>query len=173
MKTCKLVLAFILLIIGVVSHSFAQESELLDAIPTTKEEFIQSEKKVLATINWLENTPLDQDEKKHQEQYAFLTAWITNSPTVTIELNANVLTFSKKNSQLIMFFMAGWTKYSLENNYSKDIPQGSLAGLRSAIKIYKKGVGFKKDKEMEKLVEIEEKGELEKWVTEQLAKKSK
>jgi hypothetical protein len=120
MKTCKLVLSLFLLIIGAVSHSFAQESDLLDALPTTKEEFIQSEKKVLATINWLENTPLDQDEKKHQEQYAFLTAWITNSPTVTIELNANVLTF----------------------------------------------------KEMEKLVQIEEKGELEKWVNEQLAKKS-
>lgn len=67
--------------------------------------------------------------------------------------------------------MAGWTKYSLENNYSQDIPKGSIAGLRSAINVYKKGVGLKKDKEMEKLVQLEEKGELEKWVNEQLAKK--
>jgi hypothetical protein len=170
MKVVKHVLALILFV-GAYSISFAQDAELLDALPGTKEEFISSEKKVLATINWLENTPLDQDKKKHKEQYALLTAWITNSPTVTIELNANVLTFSKKNSELIMFFMAGWTKYSLENNYSKDIPKGSIAGLHSAINIYKKGVGLKKDKEMEKLVQLEEKGELEKWVDDQLARK--
>ena len=128
-------------------------------------------KKVLGTINWLENTPLDQDEKKHQTQYALLTAWITNSPSVTLEINANVLTFTKKNDVLIMFFMAGWTKYALENNYSKDNTKGSLAGIRSAMNIYKKGVGVKKDKEMEKLVQLEDKGELEKWVSDQLAKK--
>jgi hypothetical protein len=48
--------------------------------------------------------------------------------------------------------------------------QGNLAGLRSAIKVFKTGA-LKKDKFMQKLVDIEAKGELEKWVTEQLAKK--
>ncbi len=166
----KHVFAF-LLCIGVYSNSIAQDAELLDALPSTKEEFIASEKKVLSTINWLENTPLDQDKQKHQVQYALLTGWITNSPTVTLEINAKVLTFTKKNDVLIMFFMAGWTKYALENNYSKDNAKGSLAGIRSAMSIYKKGVGVKKDREMEKLVLLEDKGELEKWVIDQLAKK--
>jgi hypothetical protein len=170
MKTFKHVLTFLLLI-GAFINSFAQDQELLDELPKTKEEFVQSEKKVLATINWLENTPLDQDANKHQQQYALLTGWITNSPTVTLTINANVLTFSKKNSQLIMFFMAGWTKYALENNYSNDVEKGSIAGVRSAIKVYKKGVGLKKDKAMDQLVQLEEKGELEKWIKEQLAKK--
>jgi hypothetical protein len=170
MKTLKSILT-LLLLLGAYSTSFAQDTELLDELPKTKEEFVQSEKKVLATINWLENTPLDEDAKRHQQQYALLTGWITNSPTVTITLNASIVNFTKKNSELIMFFMAGWTKYSLENSYSKDETKGNIAGVRCAINVYKKGVGLKKDKAMEKLVQLEDKGELEKWVADQLAKK--
>ncbi|MEK6152596.1 hypothetical protein WIW50_05025 [Flavobacteriaceae bacterium 3-367] len=151
------------------AYSSAQESQLLSEVPVTKEQFIASEKKVLGTIEWLENTPINEEKEKHKAQYALLVAWLTNSPTVTLELNANVLTFTNKNSELLVFFMAGWTKYALENNYSKDVFQGSLAGIRSAIKIYQTG-GLRKDKKMQKLVELEEQGGLEQWVSEQLSK---
>jgi hypothetical protein len=147
----------------------AQQSQLLSNIPETKEQFISSEKNVLATIDWMENTPIDQEKDKHKEQYALLLGWLTNTPTITLEINANILIFTKKNSELLMFFMAGWTKYSLENNYSNDVLQGNLAGIRSAINIYNEG-GLKKDKKMQKLVELDEKGELEKWVSEELKK---
>jgi len=170
MKTIKTILT-LFLCLTIYSTSFGQNEELLETLPTTKEEFITSEKRVLATINWLENTPLDQDVDKHKAQYALLIAWLTNSPTVTIEVNSKILTFTKKNSDLLIFFMAGWTKFCLENSYSKDLIKGNLAGVRSAINIYKKGIGLKKDKEMQKLVELEDKGELEQWITDQLSKK--
>ena len=67
--------------------------------------------------------------------------------------------------------MGGWTKYCLENNYSTDKVKSNLAGVKSAIKVYKKGTSMKKDKAMEKIIELDDKGELEKWVTEQLAQK--
>ncbi len=65
--------------------------------------------------------------------------------------------------------MAGWTKYSLENNYSNDVLQGNIAGIRSAINIYSKG-GLKKDKKMDRLIKLDENDELDKWVSEQLSK---
>jgi len=170
MKTIKRVLV-LFLFTALYSTSFAQDSELLDSLPTTKEGFIKSEKQVLGTINWLETTPLDQEDKKHRQQYAYMTAWLINSPTVSIMVNSNVLGFTKKNNDLNMFFLAGWTKYQLENNYSRDELQGNLAGLRCAIRMYKKGAGVKNDKVMENLVQLEDKGELEKWTKEQLAKK--
>ena len=170
MKTLKRALT-VLLLIGACSNAFSQDSELLESLPKGKKQYIKSEKSVLATINWLENTPLDQDAEKHKQQYALLTGWIMNSPTVDITLDEKIVTFTKENSELLTFFMAGYTKYALENNHSKDEVKGSIAGVRSAIKVYKKGAGLKKDKAMEKLVQLEEKGELEKWVTEQLAKK--
>lgn len=144
--------------------------ELLDALPTTKEEFAASEKKVLATINWLEVTPFDKEEDKRLQQKAFLVRWITNSPTVTLEINADVLTFTKKNPDLMITFMGGWTRYCLQNNYSTDMTQGSLAGIKSAIKIYK-SLSLKKDKEMDKLIELDDKGELKNWVKSKLSKK--
>ena len=49
MRTLKNVLA-LLLLLGACSTSFAQDQELLDELPKTKEEFVQSEKKVLGTI---------------------------------------------------------------------------------------------------------------------------
>lgn len=149
--------------------TFAQNQELLDGLPTTKEEFIASEKKVLATIDWLENTPIDQEPGKRKLQNAMLVSWLTNSPTVTLEINADVLTFTKKNADLLILFMGGWTRFSLQNGYSKDAVQGSLAGIKSAIKVYKSGL-LKKDKEMQKMVDLDEKGELEAWVKTKLKK---
>lgn len=170
MKTIKTALSFFL-IFGIYAASFAQTGELLSELPETKEEFVASEKKVIATINWLEDTPLDQDAEKRKIQYALLVAWLTNSPTVTIEVNSNILTFVKKNSDLLIIFMGGWAKYCLENNYSIDKVKANIAGIKSAIKVYKKDIGIKKDKAMEKIIELDDKGELETWVTEQLAKK--
>lgn len=169
MKTHKNLLV-ILFLTFISSTAWSQETTLLDILPTTKEEFIASEKKVLATIHWLENTPLNQEQEKRKEQNALLIAWITNSPTVTIELNSSVLPFTKKNNSMLLFFMGGFTKYVLENNYSKDKTACTLAGIRSAMTVYKKGVDIKKDKEMEKLIATEEKGELETWVRSKLEK---
>jgi len=68
--------------------------------------------------------------------------------------------------------MGGWTRYVLQNGYSKDRVLGTVAGLRSAIKAYKMGNGFKKDKEMERLIKLDEGNGLEGWVREQLGQKT-
>lgn len=144
--------------------------ELLSTSPTTKEEFVASEKSVIATIDWLEITPFDIEKEKRNVQKALLVGWITNSPTVTLEINASVLTFTKKNPDLMVIFMGGWTKFCLQNNYSSDNVKGSLAGIKSAIKVYK-NLSLKKDKEMERLIELNDKGELENWVKSKMATK--
>ncbi|HNF49281.1 MAG TPA: hypothetical protein PLF48_07885 [Chitinophagales bacterium] len=143
---------------------------LLSEVPKTKDEFIASEKNVVATIDWLETTPFNQEENKRLKQKALLMVWITDSPTVTLEINAAILTFTKKNPDLLLTYMGGWTKYSLLNNYSTDQIQGNLAGLKSVIRVYK-NLSLKKDKEVEKLIELDNKGELENWVNEKLIKK--
>lgn len=149
---------------------FSQDG-LLTALPTTKEEFVQSEPAVIATVNWLEQTPLDQEPDQRKLQNALLVGWITNSPTVTLTLDQKLMPFIKKNEQLLILFIGGYTRYCLQNNYSKDEVQCNLAGIHSAMTVYKKGVAVKKDKEMEKLIVLEEKGELEGWVKDSMGKK--
>jgi hypothetical protein len=96
-----------------------------------------------------------------------MVKWISGSPSVSITLDADVVSkLADKNEQLLVLFMAGWTRYALENNYSKDNQKGYLEGLKSLINVYKKGIDIKKDKDVEKFVELHEKGELEAWVKE-------
>ena len=73
----------------------------------------------------------------------------------------------------MMVFMGGWTRYILQNGYSNDKIQGNLAGIKSAIKVYKLGNGLKKDKEMDKLIKLDDSGGLEAWVAEQLGQSQK
>jgi hypothetical protein len=168
MKNNKALFLFVS-ILFLFTKSYAQSDDLLTQVPKTKEEFIATEKNVLATIDWLENTPVNQDKEKRKNQYAMLLAWITETPTVSIGLRAEMIEFSKKNSELLFTFMGGWTRYSLLNNYSKDQVECNLAGIRSAIKVYKSGL-LKKDKELEKLIDLDEKGKLKSYIAELLAK---
>lgn len=165
MKRYKLALTALLF--SFVTISQAQNAALLSGIPETKEELIAIEDNVLATIKWLEETPIDQEEAKRKLQYSFLVAWITKAPNVSIELHSYSVDLAKKNSDMLIFFMAGWTKYSLENNYSNDAIKGNLAGVKLVLEMYQKD-GFKKDKFLQKLQKLSDKGELEGWVKDQI-----
>lgn len=165
----SLIRSFGILMFFVVSvPAIAQEEELLTDLPATREEFTKSETAVINTVNWLENTPTDKYQEKRKLLTMNLTAWIVNSPSVTINLRDKTTPFIKKNNSLMIYFMGGWTRYSLQNNYSKDEVKCTLAGIRCAMKIYQADKGMKKDKSMDKLIELDGKGDLESWIAEQL-----
>lgn len=84
-----------------------------------KEDYATYEPQVKETIDWLLQTPLGKNGTKRKEANTFLMAWLSGSPTVSININADFI-FFKTNPELLMIFIAGWTKYSLENDYSKD-----------------------------------------------------
>jgi hypothetical protein len=152
----------------------AQTDSLLhNPLPSTKEEFTASEPNVINTVNYLETTPIDKQGDAWRMQAKLLVGWITNSPQVTVEMNEKVMPFSKRNPELMFVFMGGWTKYVLQNGYSKNKLQSNVAGIRSAIKVYKAGNGLKKDKEMDKLIKIDDSGGLEAWVAGQLGQTEK
>jgi hypothetical protein len=168
MKIRLLLMACLSLSLGARAQS---DSLLHNPLPSTKEEFTASEPRVINTINYLETTPIDKQGDAWRAQAALLVAWLTNSPEVTIEVNAKTATFVNKNPELLMIFMGGWTRYVLQNGYSRDKVQANVAGIKSAIKVYKLGNGLKKDKEMDKLIKLDDGGGLEAWVAGQLAQK--
>jgi len=155
------------LFIGFTMAVSAQDAKLLDKIPEKKEDYKASEPKVIATVNWIENTPLDEKEEMHKLQYGLLIGWISGSPSVTLTLHGYIMDYMKKNDEMLIFFMGGWTRYVLENDYSDDLVQCNLAGIRSMIKMYKTGK-LKKDKKMQQLVDMDAEGKLEAWVKEQI-----
>lgn len=137
-------------------------------------DYKEYEKELIETIDWLETTPINTMKEERKLANTFFMQWIQGAPNVTIELNGEILTFTGKNSDLLVSFMAGWTKLALTKpELKEDAVKCNLAGLESVIRVYKanKGNGMKKDKAVENLIELQDKGELEKWVEEMLAKK--
>jgi hypothetical protein len=151
--------------------SSAQSFEVPANVPSTKEEFINSEKDMIAAAKWLETNPVGTDMDKRTKVNTYIIAWITNSPTVTVELRESIFKPFDKNPQLLSVYMAGYSRYCLENNYSKDQLQCNLAGLKSAINCYNLGGDIKKDKALTKLVDADKEGKLEDWVKDALGSK--
>lgn len=152
-----------LLVLFVAFGAQIYSQDLLTAVPKKAEEYKPTEPNVIATINWLETTPVTSETDKRKQQSKLLMEWIMGSPTVTVALNGYIMDYCEKNNELFTMFMGGWTRYCLENDYSKDELQGNLAGIRSMIKVYKAG-GLKKDKKMQELVDLDASGKLEEWV---------
>lgn len=144
--------------------SLAQDFEVPANLPSTKEEFVNSEKDLIAAAKWLETTPVGTDMDKRTRVNAYVIAWLTNSPTVTIEIKGSILKPFEKNPQLLSVFMGGFSRYCLENNYSKDQLQCNIAGLKSVINCYNLGGDIKKDKALTKLIDADKDGKLEDWV---------
>jgi hypothetical protein len=95
---------------------------------------------------------------------AYLMQWMTGTPTVSIEVSQAVAPFMAC-ADCLMAFLAGWTKYRLENDYSKDRLAGTMAGITHTIAFYesnKKALGRKA--EIEKLIKKNKKGELEGYI---------
>ena len=123
------------------------------------------EPKVKETIEWLLTTSMSKDPIKRQNANKFLMAWLTGTPDVSINIQPDVVNFLEKNGELLIPFMGGWVKYSLRNNYSKDILQGNKAGIEAMVDFYNKNRSFlQKDKNVEKYEKLIEKKELERYL---------
>lgn len=147
----------------------AQEFEVPnDYVLNVAEDYVKYEKEIIAAANWLVSVPLNEQASKRKEVSAFVVAWISGSPTVNVELNETILDFEKKNTGMMVIYMASCAKYVLENNYSKELRAKHKAALGDMIKVYKSGKGIKKDKKMLKLIESADNGNIDGWIGENL-----
>ena len=148
----------------------AQQFELPQNITLDKAgDYVKYEKDIIAAANWLESTPIGKEDDKRKQVSTFIMQWITGSPTVTIELNANGLTkIADKNPEMLLMFMAGYTRYALQNNYLNDKVKCSVEGMKSVLNLYKAGGDVKKNKTIEKAIAAGNEGKFEDWVNENI-----
>ena len=129
---------------------------------------------VIKCVDWLENSPLDQDKDKHTAAYAFLLLWVTGAPNVHVIVDADLIgSKNKKNAGLMLIYMGEWSKYELKHGDKTKQSDAAVAAVKAEIKVYKKGNGMVKDKTMDKLAELDEKGLLESYVGGKMAKEEK
>ena len=119
---------------------------------------------VIKAVDWLENTPLTQDTSKRKEVNAFLMAWLSGSPDVSIDLSGDIVTFMDCGDCLVVF-MGGWAKYALVNKDYNNTLKGNIAGIESTISFYQKNKNaIGKTKAIEKYIKQKDKGTLEDYI---------
>jgi len=145
----------------------AQEFEVpKNSVLKEKVDFSKYESEVLKGIDWLLQTPLNAQPEKRKEINTFVITWVTGSPDVSIEVKPEIVSFMKSNVDLLMIFMCGWTKYSLENKDYNNKIKGSQKGVEAVIEFYiKNKENLKKDKNVEKYIKLKEEGKLEDFIS--------
>ena len=162
MRVLNSVLPGLLLLLSFVAT--AQDFDVPANQPTSKDEFVKSEGDFIKAAKWLETTAIGTQTDKRKQMNAWVLLWITNAPTVTVELQQPIGKLFEKNPDLLLVFMAGYTRYCLENNYSKDGVELNTAGIKSAINCYNLGGDVRKDKTLSKVIDADKDGKLEDWV---------
>lgn len=131
----------------------------------TVQDYDNYEKDVIEGVNWILATPLSEQKEKRAEVNAFLLKWISGSAKVHVEVKPEIVTFMSSSPDLLMLFLGGWTKYSLESSDFDNKVNGSLAGIESVIEFYTKNKEFmSKDKNVEKFIKMKDKGTLKEYV---------
>lgn len=145
---------------------FCQDFEVPKNYTLVKaEDYTTYEQVILKSYDWLMTTPVNEQAEKRKEVNAFLLKWITGSPTVSIEIKQEILTFMGSSPDLLLIFMGGWTKYALESKDFNNKIAGNIAGIESVVEFYTKNKNsLPKDKNIEKYIKMKEKGTLKEYI---------
>lgn len=136
-----------------------------------KDAYTQLEPQLLADIKWLNDTPIKTDKEIRDEKARFVLMWMSGSPTISIHVDDRLVTFLGVDPAILMAYMMGWTQYAIENNYSDDAIQCSVAGISNAVDFYSKNKKtFKESKELEKYKKMIDDGTLTHYVADILTK---
>lgn len=167
--TMKKIIVFVLFCI-VCNSVLAQEFSVpKDYKFEKKEDYKPYEPQIKEAIDWSLSKTLSADPKKRADTYKFFMDWLGGTPDVSVAIDSRVLTFMEKNKELLIPFMMGWAKYSLDNEYTEDKIKCNKAALEAVVAFYNKNRGFlKKDKEVEKYEKLLSKGKLEEELTKKL-----
>jgi hypothetical protein len=146
---------------------FSQEFEVpKNYVFSNKEDYTKYEADILKSIHWLTNTPIQTQPEKRKEVNAFVMVWLTGSPNVSVEIKTEIVNFMDPNPELLMIFICGWTKYSIETKDYKNKIIGNQKGIEAVIDFYTKNrENLKKDKNVEKYIKMKDKGTLEEYIT--------
>ena len=161
----KITFLAILLLFSTSSFSQVNLSIPKDYKLENAEDYKPLENDVLNAIKWLSETKINEQTEKRIEVNAFLLKWLMGSPYVHIEINPEIVTFIGTAPELLLMFMGGWAKYSIEAEDYNNKTAGSLAGIEMVINFYEKNKSFlPKDKNVESYIKMKKKGKLKEYV---------
>jgi hypothetical protein len=116
----KIVLFFIVLILST-CYCFSQDLPNLKHIKLSKSaHFKNTVPIILKVTTYLFETPINKKNTSRTEAGQFLIKWMNGTPDYTFYLEEKETNFFNTDSDLMLMYMAGLTKFSVENKEIKD-----------------------------------------------------
>lgn len=157
MKT-PLLLAFALFTTALFAQDFTVPK---DIALETEADYVAQNENVVAAVNWLRDTHINNETKKRTRINAYLLQWLTGTPTMTLTLNADLADYGDCGDCL-MLYMGGYAKTVIESGNKDDQLAANLGAINTLITFYEKSKGgIGKVKSIEKFIKLRNKGKLE------------
>lgn len=127
----------------------------------TEADYAAQNENVVAAVNWLRDTHINNETKKRTRVNAYLLQWLTGTPTMTLTLNADLADYGDCGDCL-MLYMGGYAKTVIESGNKDDQLTANLGAINTLIAFYEKSKGgIGKVKSIEKFIKLRDKGKLE------------
>ena len=147
------------------NHASAQTFEVpTDYVFDSTTDYSLYEEAVVDCFNWLMDSPCNIDLVKRKAATSFLNKWIEQTPTITVTVNQDIVTYYNSSPDLLIIFMGGWVANAITTGDSLDY-DGALAGTKAVLTYYQKNKDYlKQDDHIDKLIVRQAKGKLEKYI---------
>ena len=157
----KKLLVFFLLIISA-STCFAQNLPKFEQYKFNKDsDYKLADSAVLQTANFLLSTPIDQNSPTRIKAGQFVMRWMEGTPDYTFSLEQNAIKYLSGNVDLMLLYMTSMAKYALETK-STDVKVITINGVKTLLAYVNSPTsGVKKDKNLKKLSDANNRGNLE------------
>ncbi|MGB3798163.1 MAG: hypothetical protein WA952_00030 [Lewinella sp.] len=151
------------------TFSYAQEITIPDVNYRSEADYTAQNDKVIEVVDHLRRFPADVYESRRKQAVTYLTKWLVGSPDVTVELHAFAMPYLQYGESMAIF-MGSYAKLDLQDPEADELAK-NLTALESVAEYYLDNTDvFGRDKQLDKLVKLQEKDKLGKLVTKELEK---
>jgi len=148
-------------------YAFSQNSSFnppKNPVLKTADDYAGYEQDIINAAKWLEETDLDKEQTKRKDASRFVLAWISGSPSVTVNLYPVIMDLIKDNPDLLDVYFASYAAYAHQHKDYNESLAANRAALQSMIKVYQKGIAIKKNKAMLKLIKMNDEGKIDEYI---------
>lgn len=165
MKYLHLILLSLFLTSGIFSQAFKVPKNY---VLKEAKDYEKYEHKAIECADWLMKTPLGTQPAKREKATSFLVNYVTGSPKIKAVLNIEATPFIN-NQNLMVIFLASWTKSCLTQNYANNEEEFTLRATEDCLNFFKKNKkSIGKAKKIKKYLKMQDKGTLNAYVKSKL-----
>lgn len=147
-----------------VSLAMSGQPDLPAVVPLhDAEDYQEAEALAVEAMDWLMNTPLDEQEEERSRLNVFCMEWIAGHPSYRVELNSALLPFATKHPQLLYVHIYACIEKIMEDPDS-DMVDYNEAGIRAVLKSAGITKGLNQCETLSNIIKAADEHQLREWV---------